>query len=132
MTVAEMLERRYAKTGQTALVYFVSDFDPSGLDLQRAWEDALSNFGILANFVRIGLTSEQVRVHHLSRFAIEVKKGDSRSQGFIEKYGDRCWEVDVLPANVIEQEITNQITGWLDAELWISRDYEIERARKLL
>ncbi len=97
--VAEMLERRYAKTGQTALVHFVSDFDPSGLDLQRAWEEALSNFGILARFVRIGLTREQARVHRLERFAIDVKKGDSRSKGFREKYGDRCWEVDVLPAD---------------------------------
>jgi hypothetical protein len=130
--VAEMLERRNVENGQTALIYFVSDFDPSGLDLQRAWEEALSNFGVLADFVRIGLLREQVRVHRLDRFAIEVKKGDSRSQGFIEKYGDRCWEVDVLPADVIAQQINSEITGWLDDELWISRDFEINRARKLL
>jgi hypothetical protein len=31
---AQMLNDRYARTGQTAIVYFVSDLDPSGLDLQ--------------------------------------------------------------------------------------------------
>ena len=57
-----MLRHRYARTGQRAIVYFISDLDPSGLDLQRAWEEALANFGVrVAAFVRIGLTREQVR-----------------------------------------------------------------------
>jgi hypothetical protein len=59
--VAEMLNHRYARTGQWAIVYFISDLDPSGLDLQRAWEEALANFGVrVSEFVRIGLTREQV------------------------------------------------------------------------
>jgi hypothetical protein len=36
--VAEMLNHRYARTGQRVILYFISDLDPSGLDLQRAWE----------------------------------------------------------------------------------------------
>jgi hypothetical protein len=56
-----MLNHRYARTGQWAIVYFISDLDPSGLDLQRAWEEALANFGVrVSEFVRIGLTREQV------------------------------------------------------------------------
>jgi hypothetical protein len=42
--VAEMLRNRCAKTGQRPIVYFISDLDPSWLDLQRAWQHALSNF----------------------------------------------------------------------------------------
>jgi hypothetical protein len=57
--VAEMLNHRYARTGQWAIVYFISDLDPSGLDLQRAWEEALVNIGVwVSEFVRIGLTRE--------------------------------------------------------------------------
>jgi hypothetical protein len=41
--VAELLIHRKATTGQSAVVYFVSDLDPSGLDLQRAWKEALEN-----------------------------------------------------------------------------------------
>ena len=35
-------------------------------------------------------------------------------------------------ADVIERAIDAEIEGWLDAELWISRGFEINRARKLL
>jgi hypothetical protein len=59
--VAKMLRRRQAKTGQEPIVYFISDLDPSGLDLQRAWGDALGHFGIYPEFVRIALTRDQVR-----------------------------------------------------------------------
>lgn len=137
--VAEMLERRHAQTGQKIIIYFVSDLDPSGLDLQRAWEKAMDDFGIwYCQFVRIGLTHEQVednvdaRGRPLDDLAIEVKASDSRSKAFIEEYGDRCWETDVLPASVIEEAIEDHIRSWLDAKLWKQREREIERARKLL
>jgi hypothetical protein len=84
--VAAMLNKRYAKTGQIAMVYFISDHDPSGHDLQRAWEDALRNFDVIGRVVRIGLTRDQVRDNVDSRgqsledLAIQVKPTDSRSK----------------------------------------------------
>jgi hypothetical protein len=42
--VVAMIKRRHVKAKQIAIVYFVSDLDPSGLDLQRAWEDACKKF----------------------------------------------------------------------------------------
>jgi hypothetical protein len=105
--VAETLNRRHARAGQSAIVYFISDLDPSGLDLQRAWEEALASFDVrIHKFVRIGLTPEQD--------------------------GDRCWETDILPASVIEQILTAHIRSWLDAKLRAQRDVEINRARTLL
>jgi len=131
--VAAMLTRRHAKTGQWAKVYFASDLDPSGLDLQSSWEKALENFGApVFEFVRIALTPAQVKRQKLERFSIEVKASDSRSKSYIEEYGNRCWEADVLPADVIEQELDRHIRTWLDDALWEQRDIEIEQARKLL
>jgi hypothetical protein len=119
--VAEMLKHRYAQTGQEAVIYFVSDLDPSGLDLQRAWEQAMADFGIWhCVFGRIALTREQVRdnvdVHGrpLDRLAIAVKPSDSRSKRYIADYGRRCWEVDVLPATIIEQAIDEDVRSRLD------------------
>jgi hypothetical protein len=113
--------------------YFVSDLDPSGLDLQRAWEEALANFHApIAAVVRIGLTRAQVIEHGLDRLAIAVKPSDSRTSNFITEHGDRCWETDILPAAVIEQTLDEHITSWLNRELWKRRDREIERARSLL
>jgi hypothetical protein len=56
--VADMLNRRWARSKQMAVVYFVSDLDPSGLDLQRAWQAAMKSFGVrVVEFVRIASMS---------------------------------------------------------------------------
>jgi hypothetical protein len=135
--VAELLLHRLARTGQRVVVLFVSDLDPSGLDLQRPWEEALRDFGvhdILARFVRTGLTREQVRAIRNARLrqGIEVKESDSRATRYIAQYGNRCWEADILPAATIEQAIDAEIGSWLDHDVWNHRDAEIERARALL
>jgi hypothetical protein len=130
--VAEMLLHRRARYRQLPLVYFISDHDPSGLDLQRAWEQALKDFGCPATFVRIGLTREQVNMLDLDRFAIEVKLSDARSKKYVETQGGRCWETDILPANVIRDALAAHIRSWLDVRLWERRAREIERTRKLM
>jgi len=66
------------------------------------------------------------------REGIEVKPSDSRSQTYLVEHGDQCWEVDILPATVIEQALEAHIRGWLDERLWRQRDREIERARALI
>jgi hypothetical protein len=134
--VADMLRRRHAKTGQSAIVLFISDLDPSGLlDLQRAWKDALKSFDApVARFVRIGLTRAQVDAlpNATLREGIEVKRSDSRADRYIAQYGRRCWETDILPAATIEAAIDAEIGSFLDVGRWNRRNEEIERARKLL
>jgi len=103
--------------------------------LQRAWEEALANFGVrVSEFVRIGLTREQVDDLDSARLreGIAVKPSDSRAERYIEQYGERCWETDILPAAVIEQALDNHVRSWLDGKLWQRRAAEIERARVLL
>lgn len=133
--VAQMINRRHAKTGQPAVVLFISDLDPSGLDLQRAWEAALIAFGApVEEFVRIGLNSDQVEALDNPRLreGIEVKPSDSRAESYVAQYGDRCWETDILPADEIEQAIDREVRSRLDAAAWNRRHEEIERARRLL
>jgi hypothetical protein len=144
--VAEMLRHRHAKTGQKAVILFISDLDPSGLDLQQSWHRALIDFRVDFvdpndddpsrpwSIIRIGLTLEQVQAIPNARLrqGIEVKRSDSRSASYIAQYGDRCWETDILPAAAIEAQIDAEINSWIDTKLWDQRDAEIERARKLL
>jgi hypothetical protein len=133
--MAEMIRDRHARTGQKAIVYFVSDLDPSGLDLQRDWEETLQDFAAsVADFVRLGLTMAQVEDDDLdiARLGIGVKPSDSRSRDFVERYGRTCWEADILPATEIETALEDQINRWLDRDLWDRRDAEIEQARRLL
>jgi hypothetical protein len=115
-------------------VYFVSDLDPSGLDLQRAWKEALENFGVFPVFERLALTTTQVLNPELDldRLAIAVKPSDSRAKKYVAEYGDRCWEVDVLPPDHIRTALDSHVDSWLDRAAWDRRDREIERARSLL
>jgi len=132
--VADLLNTRQFRTGQELIILFLSDLDPSGIDLQRAWEKALADFGVKCPFIRVALTMEQVERPDLDikRLSIEVKEGDSRSAKFIQQYGTRCWESDVLPAEIIRQEIDSIIGQRLNWKLWRRRNAEIERARKRL
>ena len=132
--VAQMLRDRHAKTKQPAMIYFISDLDPSGLDLQRAWEEALDNFNVPYALTRIGLTLAQVQAipNERLRQGIEVKESDSRSARYIAEYGNRCWETDILPGSDIEAALDTHIRSWINAAAWARRDAEIERARGLL
>ena len=63
---------------------------------------------------------------------IVVKPSDSRSARYIELYGERCWEADILPASIIEQALDRHIESWLDDAVWRQREAEILQARQLL
>jgi hypothetical protein len=112
----------------------VSDLDPSGLDLQRAWKEALENFGVFPVFERLALTTTQVldRELDLDRLAIAVKPSDSRAKKYIAEYGNRCWEVDIVPPARIRAALDRDINSWLDTAAWDRRHQEIEQARPLL
>jgi len=77
--------------------------DPSGLDLERAWREELDNFGVaIEDFVRISLNRDQLGgLPERLASGIEVKPSDSRSARYVELYGDRCWEADILPASIL-------------------------------
>jgi hypothetical protein len=130
--VSNLLNQRRATHRQEALVLFISDHDPSGFDLQRAWEQALTDFGVMFLMVRCGLNLEQIPDADRARLSIGVKPSDSRAEKYIEQHGDRCWEADILDAHVIERTIASEIELHLNVELWDRRIAEIERARKLL
>ena len=130
--VARNVQERYAATKQLARVYFISDLDPSGLDLQRAWEKAMNNFLAMCIFKRIALTQEQVDEHDLGAFALEVKPSDTRSKAYVPEHGPQAWEVDVLEPGVIRAAIDDDIREWLDDDAWQRREIEIDAARRLL
>jgi hypothetical protein len=49
----------------------------------------------------------------LGRLAIAVKPSDSRAKKYVAEYGNRCWEVDVLPPDHIRGRSTaTSIHGW--------------------
>ena len=83
---------RARKRGVTMVLY-VGDFDPSGLLIETvAQEEMDQNTGI--RFVRVALTVEQIRRFKPPSRPVNLK--DSRAKDYVEKYGDRCWDVEAI------------------------------------
>jgi hypothetical protein len=61
-----------------------------------------------------------------------AKPSDSRAEKYVAEYGDRCWEVDVLPPDRIRTALDAHINSWLDRAVWDRRHQQIEQARSLL
>ena len=43
-------------------------------------------------------------------FAAESKVGDSRYRWFVDRYGERCWELDALSPVVLRQQVVSGST----------------------
>jgi hypothetical protein len=56
---------------------------------------------MVIEFRRIALTHEQIKRYNPPSLPVNMK--DSRAEDYIDKYGDRCWEVEALsPETLLE------------------------------
>jgi hypothetical protein len=51
-------------------------------------------------------------------FPVGDKVSDTRYQWFIERFGQRCWEVDALPPPVLRARLDKAIAAELDLDAW--------------
>jgi hypothetical protein len=82
-----------ARIRGVGLVLYIGDFDPSGLLIEKVAEEEM-NHKLGSRFVRLALTMEQIKRFKPPSRPVNLK--DSRAKEYIEKYGDRCWEVEAL------------------------------------
>ncbi len=93
--------RRARKRGVKTVLY-IGDFDPSGLLIERVAQEEMDHeTGI--SFFRLAITLEQIkRLRPPSR---PVNTKDSRAKEYIEKYGDRCWDVEAIRPRTLRRLI---------------------------
>lgn len=122
----------------TTILYF-GDHDPSGLDMIRDIRERLTmmiqkgKHGIkdasnILEILSIGLTMDQIKKHKLP--PNPTKMTDTRSKGYIKKFGKTCWEVDALNprtlTEIVELNITRQIDMGLYDEMMVQEANDIE------
>jgi hypothetical protein len=79
---------------------------------------------------RIALNIDQVRRYNPPpNFA---KETDSRYAGYVERFGEECWELDALSPTVIADLIRTEIEGLIDRPKWQKRQTAERRNRLLL
>ena len=109
--------RRYAKKGQKTFVIYLTDHDPSGIDMARDLRDRLKLFRTpSATVQRVALTMEQIERY--SPPPNPAKTTDSRAAGYIRKFGRDSWELDALTPDVMNDLITRSVLAHRDEFLW--------------
>lgn len=97
----------------TMILYF-GDFDPSGEDMVRCLEEGLAFFGCCPKIIKCALTEDDITHYNLPPDF--TKKRDPRRTDFVDKYGDKCVELDALPPDVLERRLTEAIRERMDME----------------
>jgi hypothetical protein len=107
---------RYGNGKNWTLLY-IGDFDPSGLDIDRALRDILRKHGCRPNIVRIALTQEDTG-NLIPNAGLGLKPKDPRYKRFINLYGkdQQGYEVDSLPVHLLRQRIMDQLSLYVDLD----------------
>ncbi len=95
--------------------------------MSRDIQDRLNIFGCTAQVKRIALNMDQVDKY--SPPPNPAKLTDSRSDGYIEKFGDDSWELDALEPSVIGTLITDEVMDVRDLKKW-KKSFEAEKVMK--
>lgn len=101
-------------------VLYVGDFDCSGMCMSEVdIPQRLERYSGKATIRRIALTADDVAPGTtLPHFEAETKKGDSRHDWFVRRYGSKCWELDAMSPVDLRQRVENAILGMLDTDAW--------------
>lgn len=122
---------RHIDAGLTPLVIHLGDHDPSGIDMTRDNFDRLTMFSRSEVEVRrIALNMDQIRKHRPP--PNPAKETDSRSSGYIAKYGNKSWELDALDPTVIDRLIAAEVQDVLDTSAWENAVAKEMKRRKFL
>lgn len=113
---ARRLKRRQ-DAGQRVVLLHLGDHDPSGKDMSRDIQDRLVTFETYSvTFKRLALNMDQVDQYNPP--PNPAKLTDSRANGYIEEYGDECWELDALEPKVISDLISANVKKYRDDALY--------------
>lgn len=118
---ARRLHRRQ-EAGQRVVLLHLGDHDPSGKDMSRDIQERL------VTFKRLALNMDQVELYNPP--PNPAKLSDSRASGYIEEYGDECWELDALEPKVISDLISKNVEKYRDDTLYnavVEREAEERR-----
>jgi hypothetical protein len=104
--------------GTPLIVLYVGDWDPSGMNMSEVdLPKRLSAYGgHHVTIRRIALTQDDLEP--LPSFPASSKKGDSRYGWFVERYGDRCWELDAMHPNELRDRVESNIKALIEPTAW--------------
>ena len=110
-------------------VYYLGDWDPSGLDIERSAHKTLDELmeARAVHWRRLAIVPVQIEEHRL--VPIQAKTQDTRSNRFVREHGTRAVELDALPPDALRFEVEAAIISHVDRRKWKSLQ-AVEAAEK--
>lgn len=100
------------RAGKSCHLIYLGDHDPSGEDMVRDIRDRMAMFGAHLEVDKVALTMRQVTRY--SPPPNPAKVTDPRADAYIKKFGDKSWEVDALPPEVLRRVIEGRLEELVD------------------
>jgi len=127
----EAAKRIRSKPNDRAIVFYLGDHDPSGVDMTRDIQDRLDMFGCYAEVDRIALTMEQVKQYNPP--SDPAKQTDSRYERYCADAGTtECWELDALDPDILVALINDAVNAVTDQDTLDDAIQDQEVNRELL
>lgn len=120
----------YEQIGKQVVLLHLGDHDPSGMDMSRDIVERLELFGITPIFKRLALNMRQIKAYNPP--PNPAKLSDSRSEGYINKFGYSSWELDALTPEQLDQLISSNIKKYIDQDLLKETEYREMRERRTM
>ncbi len=116
------------RTSKPVAAYYLGDYDPSGFDLERDIVDKLTRYCSRPfSWTRLGVNEPDFAEFDLVE--LEPKESDRRTRKFIEQHGDRCAEIDAIPATELRRRLRSAIESHIPPGEW-ERLQEVETAER--
>lgn len=119
--------RRMEKNGQRGIILHFGDHDPSGIDMTRDIRDRLETFGCSVDLYRCALNMDQVAEQNPP--PNPAKTTDSRSTGYIDRFGTSSWELDALEPLYLMELVEMRVGRFLDQDKWAETDRRVKVGR---
>jgi hypothetical protein len=119
--------------GQTPVVLYLGDHDPTGIEMTNDVEKRVPLYTRSEEVVvkRLALNMSQVRRHRPP--PNYAKEKDRNLAKYIEQFDTRqCWELDALPPDVIIDLIDREVERLIDQKAWAAAVRKEQRNGKLL
>lgn len=122
--------QKWLDNGQTPVILYLGDHDPSGMDMTRDVIDRLALFAGGISVDRLALNWNQVEQY--SPPPNPAKLTDSRAEAYIAEFGLSSWELDALDPTTLAGLIEDAVEQFQDPDLWEEAVEEEEEGLRLL
>ncbi|MDH3779836.1 MAG: hypothetical protein OES15_03155 [Nitrosopumilus sp.] len=106
--------RKTYQDQKNCILLYLGDHDPSGLNMIEDIDNRLNTFECSVKIVHVALTMEQIEQYNPSPNPAKIT--DSRSKGYIRKYGNKSWEIEALKPTTLIELVESYIKKYLDED----------------